>query len=296
MDPRLHRRSAFKGTINAGYGSRIQHPDRTCDELFDSCGTHCSNFDAEALAIEASLHHLLNTFTLNEEKRKNVVIFSDAKSVLQALDNGKLENKSVRSLAKTITHFINAGAVRLTLQWIPGHANIQGNERADKLAKQGSTRPQVTLPTSINTARQTIKTNKREEWMNGWAMGKTGRPIFNHMTAPNLKDGLNSLERRDQVTIFRLRSQHIPLNAHLNRIRPESEPNCLLCPHPYETVAHLLFECPALQDLRENLLPPSPDVGNTLYTNPDQLRKTSHFFVMATSRRARAQMTAGSEK
>jgi len=69
-------------------------------------------------------------------------------------------------------------------------------------------------------------------------------------------------------------------------------------PHPYETVAHLLFECPALHDLRKDLLPPSPDVGNTLYMNLEDLRETSlfSFFVMASSRRARAQMTTGSKK
>ena len=50
--------SAFKGTVNAGYGARIQYPDRTCEELFDACGAQCSNFEAEAEAIKASLDHI----------------------------------------------------------------------------------------------------------------------------------------------------------------------------------------------------------------------------------------------
>ena len=115
------------------------------------------------------------------------------------------------------------------------------------------------------------------------------------MTRPNTDDPINSLGRKEQVTIFRLRSQHIQLNMHLNRIKPEHPPACELCPHPYETVKHFLFECPTLEDIRKTYLPPSPDLENTLYTNVGQLRNTCKYFNMANSRRANAQMTAGSE-
>ena len=136
--------SAFKGTMNAGYGSNIQYPDQTRDELFDSCGLNCSNFEAEALAIEVSLHHLTNVFELTPEKKSDIVVFSDAKSVLQSLEHGKKENSYIRSLSRTITEFKIAHQVKITLQWIPGHTNIPGNEKADKLAKQGSLLEQKT--------------------------------------------------------------------------------------------------------------------------------------------------------
>ena len=38
--------SAFKGIMNAGYGSRINFPDLTCEELFDACGAYNSNYEA----------------------------------------------------------------------------------------------------------------------------------------------------------------------------------------------------------------------------------------------------------
>ena len=47
--------SAFKGTVNAGYGSRIQFPDKTCEELFDSCGAHRTNAEAEAIDVPVPL-------------------------------------------------------------------------------------------------------------------------------------------------------------------------------------------------------------------------------------------------
>ena len=72
--------SAFKGTMNAGYGVRIEHTDKTTEELYNPCGVLCSNYEAEALAIEAAIHQL---------QQQNVVIFSDSMSVLQALEHNK---------------------------------------------------------------------------------------------------------------------------------------------------------------------------------------------------------------
>ena len=67
---------------------------------------------------------------------------------------------------------------------------------------------------------------------------------------------------------------------------------CLyVCAHivSKETVAHHLFVCQQLDDLRTEYLPQNPDIANTLYTNPEQLRNTHKYFVMASGRRARAQ-------
>ena len=281
--------SAFKGTINAGYGARVQFPDQTCEELSDSCGAHSSNYEAEAKAIEASLQHISNLFSQTVKQRNNIVIFSDAKSVLEALNNEDPNDKTIRKLSRTISNFIAAHSVNITLQWIPGHTNIPGNEQADKLAKQGARCIQLDDTVTMNTAKQTIKQNKKEDWMNEWANNTTGRSIFNHMTTPNPRDKINKLNRDEQVTIFRLRSQHVPLNSHLKRIGAVADSRCPLCPCPDETVAHHLFDCPTLGDLRTKLLPQNPNIANTLYTNPEQLRNTHTYFVMANSRRTRAQ-------
>ena len=116
------------------------------------------------------------------------------------------------------------------------------------------------------------------------------------MTTPKPHDDINKLERREQVAIFRLRTQHTLLNAHINRFQPEKEPHCPLCSYVYETVPHFLFHCPSLDDLRTRLLPPIPTIENTLYSDKEQLRRTFEFFSMASGRRAHAQRAAGSEK
>ena len=282
--------SAFKGTKNAGFGSRIQHPDKTCEEIFNSCGTNSSNYEAEAKAIDASLQNIAKHFKDKTKAKKDIVVFSDAKSVLQALESGKFDNSTIRELMKTTDCLIAEHGVKLTLQWIPGHVNIQGNERADTLAKRGASCPQPDVPTSIENTKQTIRANKKEEWMNEWASGDTGRVMFQHMTTPKPKDSINELKRNESVTIFRLRTQHVPLNSHLRRIGVTEDSSCPLCPCPDETVEHHLFECPALADLRAQHLPPNPTIENTLYTHSEQLGKTHTYFVMSSGRRVRAQV------
>ena len=121
--------------------------------------------------------------------------------------------------------------------------------------------------------------------MKEWETTDKGRSLFEHMKAPNKKDEINSLKRDEQVTIFRLRSRHIPLNAHLKRIGVKPNSECPLCGCPEETVEHHFFECPALDDLRNELLPPDPDTENTLYGPATQLRDSHTYHVMARRRR-----------
>ena len=82
-------------------------------------------------------------------------------------------------------------------QWIPWHINIQGNERADTLAKQGARCIQQNNNASYTTAKQTIKQHKTEDWRNEWANSTTGRSIFTHMTTPNPRDSINLLKREE---------------------------------------------------------------------------------------------------
>ena len=133
--------------------------------------------------------------------------------------------------------------------------------------------------------------------MDQWALGTTGRVMFAHMPAPdNNSDQIENLVRRRQSIIFRLRSRHVALNMHLNKLNPMQEPVCPLCPFPYETVHHFLFECPELSNLRDILLPSSPNIGNTLYGDSDQLNNTAQFYMLAMSQRAKAQEQAGSRQ
>ena len=79
------------------------------------------------------------------------------------------------------------------------------------------------------TVKKILKSNKTIEWHNQWALSDKGRVMFNFVTTPNRRDPINSLKRREQVVIFRLRTNHIQLNSHLSRITKDHESSCPLC-------------------------------------------------------------------
>ena len=53
---------------------------------------------------------------------------------------------------------------------------------------------------------------------------------------------------------------------------------------------------PELSNLSDILLPSSPNIGNTLYGDSDQLNNTAQFYMLAMSQRAKAQEQAGSRQ
>ena len=270
--------SAFKGTTFAGFGVYLKFPEENHFEFNDACGAFCSNFEAEISAIKAAVEITHQSFELNERPPSNIVIFTDSKSTLQALaETTSNSDQNIISLAKTIDNFLTSYDVKLTLQWIPGHSGIQGNETADRLAKLGTQKEHPDKPCSILTTNQILKNNFKEEWLNRWSVGTTGRAMYNHMTKPIKDDPINNLSRPDQCNIFQFRTGHCKLNSHINRLNPFHPPQCRRCIHPYETVHHVLFDCQAMKEARKDLLPPVPSINNTLYGSAKQLQKTSYF-------------------
>ena len=113
--------SAFKATINAGYGAIIHHPKGEKEEIYSPCGSFCSNFVAEKEAIIEALKHVTNSFEKAPNKVKDVVIFTDSLSALQELENGKMSCKYISQISIACDNLINKYDIKVALQWIPGH-------------------------------------------------------------------------------------------------------------------------------------------------------------------------------
>ena len=180
-------------------------------------------------------------------------------------------------MLKATHNLLSSYDIQITMQWIPGHSNIKGNEYADKLAKEGARKEQMDTPCNNQTVKQILKNNFKEAWLTSWATGQTGRIMYQEMSKPNPHDPINSLTRKEQSTIFQLRTGHIKLNAHLNRINPQVAPVCRRCGYPYETVHHVLFDCKRMENQRKMLLPANPSIRNVLYSTKAQLEKTVRF-------------------
>merc|ERR1711951_136217 len=139
-----------------------------------------------------------------------MIIFSDAKSVLLAL-NSDFKSHIIQDLSSSLDVFMKTSNYEVILQWIPSHCKIKGNERADTLAKKGASEEQPERHVSQSTVKQIINSKSMTEWINDWALGSTGRAMYPYMTAPTNTDPIDNLGRREHSIIFRLRSQHIAL-------------------------------------------------------------------------------------
>ena len=94
----------------------------------------CSSYFAEALAINKTLEILNNKHLA---PHPNILICTDSKSILTHISSiHKASNPIISNIQTNLRHLQNK--MNLTLQWIPSHVNIPGNEMADQAAKQGA--------------------------------------------------------------------------------------------------------------------------------------------------------------
>lgn len=132
------------------------------------------------------------------------------------------------------------------------------HEKADGLPKRGSRQSQRATNIALDTAKQTHE--KAKTWLTRLAAWGTGRAIYRYVSSSDRNANIKYLTKKDQSAIFRLCTQHIPLNLHLNRICQQH--TTVSCLRPDETVDYHLFEFNALN---ASLLPPGWNKPNTFF-------------------------------
>ena len=86
-------------------------------------------------------------------------------STLKALESLEISHKGIEALAITINDLLTSYDIQLLLQWIPGHCDLPGNERADTLAKEGANQEQPENPASYNNIKRMLKRKTSEQWL-----------------------------------------------------------------------------------------------------------------------------------
>lgn len=248
--------SAEEAVQNGGAGIYIKYPSGEEEKHAFATGTYSSNYKAESEAIKTGA----NILKQKELKQVQVVFFTDAKSVLQALE-GKRDialNDLMTSLALLCTE------CTVVLQWIPSHCGIAGNEIADNLAKEGAKQYQEDKTTSYEEAKAIIKNTQRKLW------------LTNHQHY-NKNDPYHLLNRQHQVIIFRLRTGHCKLRHHLFNKFGIGESDQCPCNAAAMTVDHILQDCPSLNIQRNKIWPTAVTVHQKLYGSLEDLQDTAAF-------------------
>ena len=149
--------SAEEAAKNGGGGVFIKVPDGRSIRKSVATGQQSTNYRAEAYAM------LIAAQTLNQEERlpTNTVFLTDCRSTLQRLQSPG-GDQIFGNIRQELSLLKNKTSV--TLQWIPSHCGIGGNEEADRLSKMGSKLEQSAQPMSYSEAKTILRNNFRTEW------------------------------------------------------------------------------------------------------------------------------------
>jgi ribonuclease HI len=206
---------------------------------------HTSIYTAEYFALLEGVHQAikLSDPTIN--------ICTDS---LSALNNLKY-NLHSSILAIKISNIIEKSNKTIRFIWTLGHCRIDGNEKADKVARETVNNPLTKKRTysSLIDIHRNVSTFCTNEWESEWRRTPNNklREIKNTTVYWHKPHTYN---RKDEVVINRLRIGHSKL-SHGHFMRKEEPAMCLTCGELL-TVKHLLVQCRNHTEARKRLKMP----------------------------------------
>lgn len=187
------------------------------------------------------------------------VILTDSKSALQHIARCTSNIRGAPIAYSIIESLCGLKAQNkiVKLQWVPSHVGIQGNEEADRQAKQAASEgircDQLPFYTDLlpNLKQDIYKMYKEYFDSRSLTKGIWYRTIVSDPLRCPWFDRAG-MDRNNIVIAFRTRSGHIPLNSFAFLMRKSDTPNCIECDQ-VEDIYHILMECVRNEDARREI-------------------------------------------
>jgi ribonuclease HI len=148
-----------------GPGINIQGGGYPPTELTIPLGYQMEVYDAECIGIMNAAEACLKIATQQQREGITVRIFTDNQAAVHRVSSLQPGPRQDIAMAiASIADHLHKRNNSLRIHWVPGHANVPGNERADQLAKAATTQKQPFLfHTSISYIRRAAKARMIQE-------------------------------------------------------------------------------------------------------------------------------------
>ena len=255
--------SVTEGVTNGGAGALIIWPDGEELEIRSPAGRLCSSYRAEMVALNAALTHLLKNPTHVEDP---IVTCRDSQSALASLCGGPAAQSSPLGVAVWRTlRGLAAGGRQVHLQWVPSHCGLDGNERADAIAKEAGSLDQTSVPVDVQTAHRAAARVARARTVQAWPAG-----WFRRLMGSRLPPAVAGGDRQAAVDTHQLRAGHWSGSTqwrHRVGLAPSRRGGCAqcddlrcaaalrpVCREEADNPGHVLLRGPALMRTRLRIL------------------------------------------
>ena len=237
----------------------------------DYCGRmpiFSSIFSAELAAISLAL------YKIPKVRDQEYTIYSDSKGAIQAIDNFNPQHPAVRAIQENI-HFLSLKNIKVSLCWTPGHVGIEGNEIADRNARNAALDTNNKIyKTYFKDSKKYFKEILNNHWREQW-MSLNNNKL--REIKPTIDPFHNSIrkDRSHEVALSRLRFGHTRL-THGFLMSNATPPECDICLTRL-TVKHILIECTKYSYIRQKYLGSSPRLQDILGEDDTIVQNTFDF-------------------
>ena len=197
----------------------------TSNSLSFSTSPIASSFTAESFALKQGLDWCTSHFMTC--KFQSVLFLTDSQSALPIFSSAPsyLQRESlwnVWSLASSLSN-----NTTLCFQWVSGHADLPGNEKADLLAKAGASLPTDAITCLLHPVVAKVRYLQYHNWRR-----HISHSYMIHQV-PEVSSEELLLSRPIHCELSRLRYSLL-LSSYLHRISRKENSACSACGHPLQ--------------------------------------------------------------
>ena len=194
-----------------------------------------SIFIAELHAIMIALKYI------HHHNLRKACVCSDSRAALENIIHPSF-NQYIQIQLLNIHQTLIENGTQIKFLWVPGHSGIQGNELADRKAKEALSLPNITnIPTNFHSIKSTIRQRTRTYWQRQWRDDPNRTQL--HEIKPDIGIWTSSFRsnRLEEKILAKLRIGHTYL-THSHIFSQARRPICNTCNQAL-TVKHILLYC-----------------------------------------------------